>query len=177
MGPFPFDRACRKTLACNISWVFVHWASSYEQITSDVFFEKSFLWFVQYFWKNELFKHVLRPGTYLGRCALTRRVRWCAVRPQRCLGRPVEHRFFGTISISTWNWGKLKIFNSQYLPCLPLFNPYIYTVSSLWIIKPTKVHLSTIYPLSQLPFSPRKIVNLWRYKKSLKKYVLVRNKK
>ena len=141
------------------------------------FCEKSFLRFVQYFWKNEFFKHVSRPGTYLERCALTRRVRWCAVRPQRCIFRPVEHRVFGTISISTWNWGKHEIYNSQYLACLPLFNPYIYTVSSLWIIKPTKVHLSTIYPISQLPFSPRKIVNLWRYKKSLKKHVLVRNKK
>ena len=141
------------------------------------FFARSrFPSFFQYFSKNEFFKHVLSPGTYLGTRALTRRVRWCAVRPQRCLGRPVEHRFFGTISISTWNWGKLKKINSQYLPCLPLFNPYIYTVSSLWIIKPTKVHLSTIYPISQLPFSPRKIVNLWTHNKSLKKHVLVINK-
>ena len=133
------------------------------------FFARSrFPSFFQYFSKNELFKHVLRPGTYLGTRVLTRRVRWCAVRPQKRLGRPVEHRVFGTISISTWNWGKHEIYNSQYLACLPLFNPYIYTVSSLWIIKPTKVHLSTIYPISQLPFSPRKIVNLWRYRKSLK---------
>ena len=124
-----------------------------------------------------LFKHVSSPGTYLERCALTRRVRWCAVRPQKRLGRPVEHRVFGTISISTWNWGKDEIYNSQYLACLPLFNPYIYTVSSLWIIKPTKVHLSTIYPISQLPFSPRKIVNLWTHNKSYKNGVLVRNKK
>ena len=133
------------------------------------FFARSrFPSFFQYFWKNELFKHVSSPGTYLERCALTRRVRWCAVRPQKCLGRPVEHRFFGTISMSTWNWGKHEIYNSQYLVCLPLFNPYLYTVSSLWSIKPTKVHLCTIYPISQLPFSPRKIVNLWRYKKSKK---------
>ena len=181
LGPFLLHRACRKPLTCKISWVFMPWASSYEQITSEYFFwEVVFEFFLvcfQYFWKNELFKHVLRPGTYLGTRVLTRRVRWCAVRPQKRLGRPVEHRVFGAISISTWNWGKLTNFNSQYLPCLPLFNPYIYTVSSLWIIKPTKVHLSTIYPISQLPFSPRKIVNLWRYKKSLKKHVLVRNKK
>ena len=38
------------------------------------------------FRKNELFKQVSSLGTYLERCALTRRVRWCAVRPQRCLG-------------------------------------------------------------------------------------------
>ena len=43
----------------------------------------------QYFSKNELFKHVLRPGTYLGTRVLTRRVRGCAVRPQRCLVRRV----------------------------------------------------------------------------------------
>ena len=142
------------------------------------FFARSrFPSFFQYFWKNELFKHVSSPGTYLERCALTRRVRWCAVRPQRCLGRPVEHRFFGTISISTWNWGKHEIYNSQYLACLPLFNPYIYTICSLWIIKPTKVHLSTIYPISQHPLSAKKIVNLWTHNQSYKNGVLVRNKK
>ena len=62
------------------------------------------------------------------------------------------------------NWtrkdGKQYIFNSQYLACLPLLNPYIHTICSLCIVEPTKVHLSTIYSISQCAFSAKKIVNL-----------------
>ena len=48
--------------------------------------------------------------------------------------------------------GKHSIFNSQYLACLPLFNPYIHTICSLCIIEPIKVHISTIYTISQDAF-------------------------
>ena len=51
------------------------------------------------------------------------------------------------------------MFHSQYLASLPLFNPYVHTIRSLCIIKPTKVHLSTIYSISQGAFSLKKIVN------------------
>ena len=82
-----------------------------------------------------------------------------------------------TFSLFFWtkNNGKHNNFNSQYLACLPLFNPYIHTICSLWVINPTKSHLSTIYPTSQYVFSPKKIVDLWRHNKSWKKHVPVLN--
>ena len=43
---------------------------------------------------------------------------------------------------------------------------YIHTICSLWIIKPTKVHLSTIYSISKVAFSPKKIVIHWTHNKS-----------
>ena len=74
--------------------------------------------------------------------------------------------FFGTISVSTWKRGKLNFFNSQYLACLPSFNPSIHTICIVCTIDQTKIRLSTIYPISGHTFSLKKIVNLWRYKKS-----------
>ena len=50
------------------------------------------------------------------------------------------------------------MYNSRYLACLPLFNPYIHTICSLWAIKPTKVHPCTIHSIPQHSFSPKKIV-------------------
>ena len=60
---------------------------------------------------------------------------------------------------------KVKKRNSLYLTCFPCFNPSIHTICILWITKQTKCNLSTIYPISQHPFSPRKSVNLWTYNK------------
>ena len=66
----------------------------------------------------------------------------------------------------TRDWGKQEIYNSRYLACLLLFNPYIHTICSLCIINPTKIHLSTIYSISRHPFSAKKIVAHWRHNKS-----------
>ena len=91
----------------------------------------------------------------------------------------IEHILYGYISrkhefrrrtfskfLWTRNWGKPKVYNSQYLACLPIFIPYIHTICILHIINPTKTHLSTIYSISRHPFSAKKIVAHWRHNKS-----------
>ena len=91
-----------------------------------------------------------------------------------------QHHFQQLVfSLKKWTRkdGEQSISNSQYLACLPLFNPYIHTICSLCIVQPTKVHLSTIYSISQGAFSLKKIVNLWSHNKSKKKLVLVSNQK
>ena len=67
----------------------------------------------------------------------------------------------------TRNWGKPKVYNSQYLASFPIFIPYIHTICILHtIINLTKTHLSTIYSISRHPFSAKKIVAHWRHNKS-----------
>ena len=91
----------------------------------------------------------------------------------------VEHILYGYISrkhefrrrafskfLWTRNWGKPKVYNSQYLASLPIFIPYIHTICILHIINPTRIHLSTIYSISWHPFSVKKIVAHWRQNKS-----------
>ncbi len=88
---------------------------------------------------------------------------------------------FQQLIFSLKNWtrkdGKQSIFNSQYLPLFPIFNPHIHPICNLWTIKPTKVHLPTIYTTPNHASSPKKIVKLWTNNKSYKKSVLVRNKR
>ena len=78
----------------------------------------------------------------------------------------ISGRFPAPYFFWTTEWGKQEIYNSRYLACLPLFNPYIHTIRSPQTIKPTTDHLSTIYTTSKHAFSLKKIVNLWTHNKS-----------
>ena len=167
LGPFRIDRACKKIPTCKIWWVFVQYTSSYGQNTSP------FLFICCYF----LYFEVFPPFTpQIPLPTIVKSFQDILFDHKN----DIEHILYGYISrkhefrrrtfsnfLWTRNWGKPKVYNSQYLACLPIFIPYIHTICILHnIINPTKTHLSTIYSISRHPFSAKKIVAHWRHNKS-----------
>ena len=165
-GPFQIDRACKKSLH-----------AKYGGLSSSIRREKA--------------KIHLRFYVFFVMCCLFEV--FPSFTPHNCSPTIVksfqdnlfdhkiytEHILYGYISrkhefrrrafskiLWTRNWGKPKVYNSQYLACLPIFIPYIHTICILHIINLTKTHLSTIYSISRHPFSAKKIVAHWRHNKS-----------
>ena len=155
-GPLQDDRAYKKILACRIWRVAVQYASSHGQNTCF------FLCFCTYSWPypSDLASPMLvNPSKliFFNHCKHTEHIYCIVICPENI----ISSNFFPFRKWTRKN-GKQYIFNSQYLASLPFFNPYIYTICSVCIIEPTKVHLSTIYSISQGALSLNKIVNLWR---------------
>ena len=167
LGPFRIDRACKKIRTCKIWWAPVQYTSRKSQNTYN------FLYYVCYFFcifevfssstphncsptivksfQDNLFDHKMH----------TEHILYGYMSRKHQFRQPTFSEFFWTR-----NWGKPKVYNSQYLACLPIFIPYIHTICILHIINPTKIHLSTIYSISRHPFSAKKIVAHWRHNKS-----------
>ena len=123
LGPFQIDRACKKIPICKIWWVFVQYTSRKSQNTSQ------FLWFLSYllcFWSFSSFTPLNCSPTIVksfqdnlfDHKKHTEHILYGYISRKHEFQRRTFSKFFWTR-----NGGKPKVYNSQYLACLPISIP------------------------------------------------------